>query len=364
MIFLKNKVLIKLCIKFSENNHIPKLFLTFLFIFSSLELMKNQQLKKSIIKNPCIIINIFIAILLVSIIIYIVYTIINNNYSTKKTNVETFDNHSNNPNNEYILPKKVYAYWDNLGSNPIIQAHLDGWKNALPEDWEVIILNKVNVKDYVGNDFMTRYGKLDATRFADFLRLELLSRFGGVWMDGSVVMINASFLEEYHQKMMSDHYDACMYELDLRTLDKKYPYLENWFIMAPKGSPLINDMYKEFDKSFQMGFLKYKTDILIPSGVELEKTLGYGQRTYLMQHAIIHYLLHQGKKYNILINDAKESMFRIHCDTEWKDDKIINFILNNDNWKNYYAIKLVKSNRRSIRSDNQDSYIQKILNIE
>ena len=310
------------------------------------------------------IINILIIILLLLFILYIVVSIINcHNGKKYYQKVENFDNNYNSNENEYILPKKIYAYWDNLGTNPIIQANIDGWKKALPDDWEVVILNKVNVKDYVGEDFMKRYAKLDPTRFADFLRLELLYKFGGVWMDGSVIMINASFLEEYYQKMISDHYDVCLYELDLRTLDKKYPYLENWFIMAPKGSPLINDLYKEFDKSYQMGFLKYKTDILIPSDVNLEKTIGYGRRTYLMQHAIIHYLIQSGKKYNILINDAKESMFKIHCDTEWNDDKIIDFILNNGDWSNYYAVKLVKSNRRSIHSGNQDTYIQKILSL-
>ena len=43
---------------------------------------------------------------------------------------------------------------------------------------------------------------------------------------------------------------------------------------------------------------------------------------------------------------------------EEKDDKIIKFILDNDDWNNYYALKLVKSNRRSIH--NIDEYISKI----
>lgn len=260
--------------------------------------------------------------------------------------------------NQYIFPKIIYGYWDNLDTNPVIQSHINTWKRNISKDWKIIILNKNNVSKYVSSDFMNKYNKLDPTRFADFLRVDLLSNNGGVWLDASIIITNGKFLDTYYNEMVKYKYDACLYELKVRTIDKNIPYLENWFIMSPKNSKLITDLYVQFDKAYKMGFLNYKKQILIPSNMILDKTIGYGDRTYLMQHAIINYLIHIGNKYNINIKNASESMFKIHINNEWKDDKIIKFILDNDDWNNYYALKLVKSNRRSIH--NIDEYISKI----
>ncbi len=49
--------------------------------------------------------------------------------------------------------------------------------------------------------------------------------------------------------MITKHYDATLFELTDKTNMKHAPYLENWFIMAPKNSKLIKDLYTEFIKS-------------------------------------------------------------------------------------------------------------------
>ena len=161
--------------------------------------------------------------------------------------------------------------------------------------------------------------------------------------------------------MVENKYDATIYEFKTRTTNIKYPYLENWFIMANKNSPFINDLYDEFDKSFNMGFIKYKENILIPSKVNLDGTIGYGNRTYLMQHAIINYLYHIGKLYKNNIKLAEESMFKIQKEYSWNNNKVIEFIINNKDWSNYYAIKLTGGNRKYITNDNE--YIKSINNI-
>jgi GR25 family glycosyltransferase involved in LPS biosynthesis len=42
-------------------------------------------------------------------------------------------------------------------------------------------------------------------------------------------------------------YDICLYEYPDKT-NQNTQYLENWFLMAPKESVFINDLYFEFDK--------------------------------------------------------------------------------------------------------------------
>jgi hypothetical protein len=91
-----------------------------------------------------------------------------------------------------------------------------------------------------------------------------------------------------------------------------------------------------------------------------------------MQHGIIHYLLKENNnnknknknknknnnnKYNMIIKDANESMFKAQKINNWESDKLIRYIIDNDDWKDYYAIKLVNFNRKPI-----ENYKEKFIN--
>ena len=52
--------------------------------------------------------------------------------------------------------------------------------------------------------------------------------------------------------------DVLLFEFKEKTLHKNYPFLENWFIMAPKHSIFIKDLYDYFEKSYDMGFSNFK----------------------------------------------------------------------------------------------------------
>ena len=79
-----------------------------------------------------------------------------------------------------------------------------------------------------------------------------------------------------------------------------------------------------------------------------------------MQHAIIHYLLNTGNKYKLNIKDAEESMFKVQQLNNWDKDRVIDFIINNKDWTNYYSIKLVKFLRNGITYNNKNAFIKKL----
>jgi hypothetical protein len=263
-------------------------------------------------------------------------------------------------NLDYVLPKEIYCYWDNIENNDLVKAHINTWKNNIMKDWNINIISKNNINQYVDNDFLEKYSDLSPVRFSDFLRVYLLSKKGGVWIDATTIVINGEFLNIYYNEMIKNKYDVTLYEFKPHSL-KNQPYLENWFFMAPKNSKFIGDLYNEFNRAFEMNFLNYKNDIL-KNEINLENSLKNGKKTYHMQHAIIHYLLKKNN-YNLNIKDAEESMFKIHKDNFWNSDKIIDFIINNDDWSNYYAVKLVSFNRKSINNKNRINFINKLNNL-
>ena len=294
-------------------------------------------------------------------IIFLLFYFLNNNLK-KSILKEKFEN------NNYILPKVIYGYWDNLEGNELINAHIDTWRRNIPSQWKIEIISKQNILNYVDIDFYNKYKNLPAFRFSDFLRVYLLSKNGGIWMDASTIIINGQFLDDFYNEMIENKYDLLIYELKGHSIPNQ-PYLENWFIMCPKNSNIITDIYEEFSKAYDMGFVNYKNNIL-KSEIDLSKTLSKkkndNKNTYLMQHAIIQYLLKKNNwnkcgsssifsgvntkenAYNINIKDADEGMFKAHKINGWNNNKLIDYILNNNDWSGYYAIKLVGFNRRAI----------------
>ena len=293
-----------------------------------------------------------IKILIIIIIIGLLYTI----------NFECIIKENFNDDKTYTLPKVIYGFWDDLDSNEVIKSHIKNWRKKISKDWKIIILNKDNVYKYVDAKFINRYGggQIDSTRFSDFLRLYLLINNGGCWLDASIFITNGSFLDKYYNEMLDKKMDGCFYEYKELTLDPIQPHIDNWFMMAPKNSQILKDLYSEFDKAYEMNFLKYKRSILMNSGILLDKTIGYGDSTYLLQHAIFHYLL-KNNTYNIILKDASESMYKIQQTFLWNHKELMNFIINNTDWKNFYGIKLTKTNRNEIKDIKK--YIKMVDNL-
>lgn len=267
--------------------------------------------------------------------------------------IEPFINHS--LSTTYELPKVIYGFWDDLDTNIVIKSHIRNWRKKIPKEWNIIILNKNNVYKYVDSEFLNKFasGQIDSTRFSDFLRLYLLIKNGGCWLDASLFIVNGNFLNQYHEEMVKNKFDGCFYEYTELSTSDLQPHIDNWFMMAPKNSKILIDLYNEFEKAFDMDFLNYKRRVLIPSGILLDKTIGYEDSTYLLQHAIFHYLFKKGNKYNILLKSASESMYKIQEIFSWDHEKVIQFIMLNNNWDGFYGIKLTKQNRNEIIDKNK-----------
>ena len=270
-------------------------------------------------------------ILLISIILILIYI------CAKKIIIENF--------NSYHLPKTIYLYWHDA-TNPFVLENINCWKRNIPKEWTIEFVNDSNINEYVSKEFTEKYKDLDRTKFSDFLRLELLYEYGGVWMDAFIFITNGKFLDDFREEMLKNEYDATLFNFSSKNT-KTTVYLENWWIMTPPHSNLISDMRTEFNKSYEMGFLNYKKNILLPSGIDLSNTIGYEDDIYLMQHAIIHYLVHSGKVYKINIKNASESMFKIHDMFNWDHYQVANYLSENNNWKNdVYAVKMIGATRK------------------
>jgi hypothetical protein len=273
------------------------------------------------------------------------------NKNINKSPIENFITPSLPVSEAYDVPYNIFFYWNDVNNSPIMKHFINHiYRKFQNTPWKVFFVSKKNLSQFVSPSFLQKYGQLNSVRFSDFLRLQLLYDYGGVWIDASTVIIDPTFLDNFRIKLMKYKCDVLLFEFKEHTIDPKFPYLENWFFMAPKHSIFINDLKNYFDQAFSMGFYNFKRNILMKSSLDLSNTIKYGKSTYHMQHALIHYmLLKHPFKYHLCIENASKSMFKAQNHVSWNHKELINFIIKNSDWKDYYAIKMISHNRKAIQ---------------
>ena len=99
------------------------------------------------------------------------------------------------------------------------------------KDFNIIIINETNMYNYIKfpTYIIEKYKKkyITPTHFSDLLRLELLIKYGGTWIDASVLI--TKYIKEYFTKDL--------FFFQERGNDGYVG--SSWFITSEKGSPIL-----------------------------------------------------------------------------------------------------------------------------
>jgi len=244
--------------------------------------------------------NIFIIILIIIIlIIFICLTNIKENFI--------------NDNLEY--EKKIWIFWDKEELPPLINK-IKEYNNRKLNDWKIYYLNSKTIKQFIPEeDIPKELPNLKVQHQSDWIRLYLLSKYGGVWMDASVIINDPKTLEKVFNDSSTSkcHFTGFSFKNEnYNRTSKGVPYyLENWFIMAPKNSIIIKLWFEEFDRAVKIGFTEYnkflkRNDVNINSLKDDE--------IYFTQHACLQYVLQKKLVHNLpkmIIMPAENDMLKL-----------------------------------------------------
>ena len=103
-------------------------------------------------------------------------------------------------NNIHYERKTVWLFWwqGEEAMPPLVKKCYASVKQNL-KDWEIVLLTEQNYLQYVMfPDFINekfKRGKITLTHFSDLLRLELLIRYGGLWLDATVLCTSGQIPE-------------------------------------------------------------------------------------------------------------------------------------------------------------------------
>lgn len=143
-----------------------------------------------------------------------------------------------------MIPRNIFAFWSGK-PNVIVEACFAKMREMHP-GWNITILdNFEDADDTEGFDDLSLVSK------TDWLRICLLERHGGVWLDASTVCVQpvTSWVDLTSAKLQG-------FSTPFNTGDNDV--LENWALAAPARHGLVQRWKAEFQKAIAMGFLAYK----------------------------------------------------------------------------------------------------------
>lgn len=145
----------------------------------------------------------------------------------------------NSSNRERKHSSKVWFLWlQGVDQAPyLVKKCYESLKNNL-RDRDIVVLTEANYRNYVSfPDYIQR--KIDAgvitkTHFSDLLRLELLERYGGTWIDATVYCSGA----DYPDYMFDS--DLFIYQCLMPGQNGSCIPFSSWFISSTTNHPIIS----------------------------------------------------------------------------------------------------------------------------
>lgn len=143
------------------------------------------------------------------------------------------------PNRNVDQPekRKVWVCWfQGMENAPeIVKRCYQSLKQYIT-DREIVVISEKNYRDYVGFpeyiEEKIQSGIISKTHMSDLLRLELLIKYGGTWIDATVLCTGVC------PKYMLDS-DLFLFQMLKPGLDGASTCISNWFLTACKGNCLL-----------------------------------------------------------------------------------------------------------------------------
>lgn len=153
------------------------------------------------------------------------------------------------PASTATLPRIIWTYWQTAPAPEFIQACLANWRQFAP-DHEVRLLDRHSIETWLPS-LRADFDSLPAYRQADWLRVQLLARHGGIWMDASMLLSrDLAWLHDTQRRRGADYVG---FYIDRYTTRPEQPIVENWLMASVPGGRFATALAAAFDRAIDEG---------------------------------------------------------------------------------------------------------------
>jgi hypothetical protein len=214
-------------------------------------------------------------------------------------------------------PKIFWTYWDNDIPDTIKKCIATWTKHN--SEYKTIILNRDNLHLYCDDDIYSFPYSDNPQRRSDFVRLAVLSKHGGTWIDSSSIMT---------EPIQDQPYEYVGYYINGFTEDKQYPVIENWFISCVKNCQFIKRwkdiFYSINEHTTVLGYL-----------LKIWKTTDFQNIStpwYLTMHIAAQYVLqNENVNTSMYLMKAEDGPLKYLDVNNWKSEQAIDSLIRGEN---------------------------------
>lgn len=256
-----------------------------------------------------------------------------------------------------IYPKIIWSYW-NGAESPCAEACQKSWL-AYKEDFQIIIINPKNLQDFLP-DFPELQKNLPVEKISNLVRLMLIERFGGIWMDYSTLITKP--LTWIIKELEFTEAEALLFYNnfpDEYKHDISRPIIENGFIAAKPNSKFIKQWRINYQKCIQSDdykiFFRNNPDYENLTSNFVNKDPSY--LSYFVCYIAAQQTMMNPEKYNLVLLNSQDEYYKVYYRTDPPRSKrkfSEELLLKNyNNHPPSYIIKITGGHRQRI-----DEYIK------
>ncbi len=236
-----------------------------------------------------------------------------------KFEVYSYEKSQPNPNR---IPRIIWSYWSGSPMPLAVKASFESWKRCNP-DFEIHMLNEQTVHDYIP-DAPDLSGHT-TTKQTNWIRLELLRRYGGIWLDATFFVTRSlNWVIEQQERTQSDFVGFYLKEF---TTKPEFPVVETWFLAAPPDSPMIRDWVAILTEEVIVRKDAEYMEYLKGKGLFDQVVQNIAFPHYLTGHLSFQVILQRNQNYRMTLQSATEGPLFYHKLADWKRKKLRNLLL-------------------------------------
>jgi hypothetical protein len=257
------------------------------------------------------------------------------------------------------IPKHIWTFWDSDNLPNTVIKCIDSWKKYNP-DYEITLLKKETINQYIPEtDIYSLKHANTPQRISDFVRIHVLKKYGGFWIDASILLTDS--LEFIRKKQQEGNYELVGYYIDKMTTNFECPIIENWFFAALPNSTFLNKWCDAFLKINDYDNMDDYVKYIENEGVNLQK-IEY--RNYLTMHVAAQYVFQKQMtpteiKLKLYLMSAHDGPFKYLVKNDWDNKKALTNLCTNPELKNP-IIKFCGGQRSTIENNQE---LQCVFNI-
>lgn len=150
--------------------------------------------------------------------------------------------------NRCQVPQRIWSYWDTGEENApeIVKFCLRSWREQNP-DWSTIVLSDETLGEYISFEGIPQ--NVTKTRQSNIIRMRLLSKYGGVWVDSTTYC--ATSLNSWIRLVSGGGFFVFFRET-------RYRGIATWFMASKPNGYIINRYRNVYEPHLQFYGERYR----------------------------------------------------------------------------------------------------------